>query len=94
MPRMKQVGETKLSGRHKMRRHQVEKLLKDAESNNGAQDFHISVPYSELSAALSILKHLELAGQFDSYSRRDAEGLCNSCAEGKCGCIMIYGYTG
>lgn len=75
-----------------MRRHQVEALLKDAEANSGAQDFKITVPAAELSSALTVLRHLQLAGQFASFSHRDVQ--CEDCPEGQCGCINIYGYTG
>jgi len=77
-----------------MRRHQVEALLKDADSNNPSSDFVIKVPYAEIPSVLTVLKHLQLAGQLDEYSRRDAESACGGCPEGQCGCIMIYGYTG
>ena len=75
-----------------MRRSQVEALLVNAASQGS--DFHITVPYDEMPAVLNILKHLQASGQFEDYSRRDAESICVDCPEDQCGCINIYGYMG
>jgi len=73
-----------------MRRGQVEALLADAYTNNGSvPDFDIIVPLSEVSSALSILKHLEADGTITSFSRREVQE-----ASGRDDCINIYGYTG
>lgn len=76
-----------------MRRGQLEQLLQEANSNSPGQDFTISVPASLVPSALTILRHLQAAGQLDSFTRRDAN--CVGCTnEDECGCISIYGYTG
>lgn len=75
-----------------MNRRQMEQLLIDASSEGS--DFTVTVPHSEVSAALTILKHLEAAGQFTSFARREAISECGDCPAGECGCINIYGYTG
>lgn len=77
-----------------MRRSQVEGLLKNAAAQSGTSTFEITVPYAEVSAALTILNHLQAAGQFGSFSRRDGENACTQCPEMSCGCIRIYDYTG
>ena len=74
-----------------MRRAQVEALLINAAVQG--PDFKITVPSDELSATLTILKHLELAGQMTGFSHREAEVTCENCGP-NCGCINIYGYTG
>jgi len=72
-----------------MRRGQVEDLLVEAHANAGIDTFDMIISEDELPSVLQILKHLEAAGQFASYSRRTPQG-----EAGVNNCIRIYGYTG
>lgn len=76
-----------------MNRHQLKVLLRDGNTSSGSQNFRVKLPPKEVPAALNILNHLQAAGQFSSFSRRDAQESCGGCGS-DCGCIMIYGYTG
>ena len=72
-----------------MIRAQVEGLLQKAYAEAGSGTFDIAVPTDEIPAVMIILKHLQVAGQFSSHSRRDAQ-----VATGRDDCVRIYGYTG